>query len=217
MTMFPEIDQALVGAARSQMGLGVMVRMRRSPRKGAIVVFAALAVTSSAMAAATGVVDIPTSKEGAMTPTEAVPAVQQDITSNFALFREQAASPLPAHVAAQVGSSGRFGRNAALARRIDTVAGAGWVIPGDRFLCIAVPTLTGGFATSCVATAVAVAHGLGIRLDAADGHAIDTLVVPDGARAQVSTPTGARTLTPGPDGVVSQRAARGTSGPRITR
>jgi hypothetical protein len=118
-----------------------------------------------------------------ITPTAAVRAVEPDAMSAFRLLRNEAPSPVPADVAAQVASPRQFGRNAALARTIDTPTGTGWVIPGAGFICIAVPDSVDGWSTSCLPTKVAAERGLGIGLTKADGRSVETLLVPDGASA----------------------------------
>jgi hypothetical protein len=117
------------------------------------------------------------------TPTAAVTAVQPDAQAAFKLLRTVAPTPMPPDVADAVGSPQRFGRNPALARSIQTPTGKGWVIPGDGFLCIAVPDPVDGWGTTCLPTAVAAQRGLGIGLTAANGKSVETLLVPDGAAA----------------------------------
>lgn len=111
--------------------------------------------------------------------TTAVPAVQQQILENFAIFREQGATPMPADVAEQVASPKRFGRNPDLARKIATVTGDGWVIPGDGFVCIAMPDPVDGFATSCLPTQIVAERGLYVSLSGGKG-------IPAGASAQTA-------------------------------
>ena len=155
-----------------------------------------------------------------------VPVVQDEIRENFALFRNEAATPMPPDIAVQIGSSTRYGRNSALARTIATPYGTGWVTPGDGYLCIAVPDPVDGYGSSCVPTELAVARGLVLRLggvgakgapfETADeaGETLDTMVLPDGAKAVA----GSRTLSANANGVVSDRN-RGGAGPmpKLTR
>jgi hypothetical protein len=143
-----------------------------------------------------------------LTPTKAVATIQTDIASAFPLFDETAAaSRMPASVVAQVGSSLRYGRNAALARPVDTPNGTGWVIPGDGYLCLAVPDPVNGYGSTCLPTAVAATRGLWLRLGGAraDGKVVDTVVVPRSMEAVETTPaqTGKVPLTRTGDGVAS--------------
>lgn len=119
-------------------------------------------------------------------PTVAVGELQSEILENFALFRERAAGNMPEHIAEQVGSPERYGRDPALARAIKTVTGTGWVIPGDGYLCLAVPDPIDGYGTSCVPTEVAVRQGLALTLSGniPNGQAAETLVIADGVRAR---------------------------------
>lgn len=111
--------------------------------------------------------------------TTAVPNVEPAITQSFRLFREQAAEPMPAEVAAQVGSPARFGRNPQLARKVKTVTGDGWVIPGNGWICIAIPDPVDSYATSCQPTEVVAARGLYVGLSGGEG-------IPPGKSAQVA-------------------------------
>ena len=123
-----------------------------------------------------------------VTTTTPVPVVQSDITNNFVLFRDQPASPIPPDIAARVASSERFGRNADLARSIQTPHGTGWVIPGDHWLCIVMPDPVDGYGESCNPTSTAIERGLWIRLagDSPDAKASDALLVPDGTQVHTS-------------------------------
>lgn len=149
--------------------------------------------------------------------TRAVASVQPQISDNFALFRNQPASAVPAELVEQIASPQRHGRNAALARTIQTPYGTGWVVPGDGFVCIAVPTTTQGHATSCVPTAVALKRGLWLRLvgDRADGKALDTLMVPDRTEVRVHGATDDTALVPSSNGVVGELVDTDGSGPRL--
>lgn len=113
--------------------------------------------------------------------TAPVAEVSPDLTDNFVLFREKQAGQMPALVRSQIASSEHFGRNAALARQIDTSTGTGWVIPGDGSVCIAAPDPVDGFGTTCSPIEMAISRGLWIRLS--DGKvAHDTLLAPDQKR-----------------------------------
>lgn len=111
--------------------------------------------------------------------TTAVPAVQQQILDQFRIFRDQMPSAIPTDVAEQIASPKRWGRNPNLARKIKTVTGDGWVIPGDGFLCIAIPDPVDGFGTTCQPTQMAAARGLQVGLSGGKG-------VPAGKSAQVA-------------------------------
>lgn len=142
----------------------------------------------------------PSPAEAGQSGTTAVPVVQEEIEKNFAIFRTQEPATMPADVQLQVGSADRYGRNAALARSFATPYGAGWVIPGDGTVCIAVPTTTKGYASSCIPTSLAVERGLWIRVGSADGKVLDTMVVPDGTTAA----SGSKELATTPSGVASE-------------
>ncbi|HEU4976503.1 MAG TPA: hypothetical protein VFT50_15530 [Baekduia sp.] len=119
--------------------------------------------------------------------TTAVSEVQPELRASFALFRDRPASGMPEAVAAQVGSPRRFGRNPALARAINTVTGTGWVIPGDGFVCVAVPDPVDGYGTTCMPTSLAAQRGVSIALwgNLPGGQAAETMLVPDGTRVVV--------------------------------
>jgi hypothetical protein len=134
--------------------------------------------------AAEGDGTVPTKASVVAPPTTAVLSVDPGAAAAFKLLRTTPPSQMPADVAAMVASPDRFGRNAALARAIETPTGTGWVIPGAGFLCIAVPDPVDGWGTSCVPTKVGVRRGLAIGLTAADGRSTETLLVPDGATAE---------------------------------
>lgn len=112
-----------------------------------------------------------------------IAAVEPEAREAFRLLRDVAPSAMPADVVEQVGSSARYGRNPALARKISTPTGDGWVIPGKGYICIAVDDAGYGWGTSCVPTEVAARRGLAIGLMDASGRSKETLVVPDGKTA----------------------------------
>jgi hypothetical protein len=150
----------------------------------------ALAVAAVAAIASAGVALAGESNESASVTRAsdapviaAVRAVQPQAKAAFKLLRDVAPSQPPADVIEQVGSPTRYGRNAALARKIRTATGEGWVIPGDGYLCIAIEDPGIGWGTSCVPTAVAAERGLAIGLTGADGRSKETLLVPDGKSA----------------------------------
>lgn len=115
----------------------------------------------------------------APTPTTAVATVPAAAEANFRLFREQPATPMPAEVAAQIGSPKRFGRNPNLARKIKTVTGDGWVIPGNGWVCIAIPDPVDSYGTTCQPISDAVRRGIVIGLSGGAG-------IPAGKSAQVA-------------------------------
>lgn len=145
--------------------------------------------------------------------TAAVPSVQTAIENTFAIFRNQAPDAMPPSVQAQVGSPERHGRNASLARSFDTPYGTGWIIPGDGAVCIAVPTTTNGYGTSCIPTELAVERGLWLRVGSASGKNLDTLIVPDGASAA----SGGKRLSAASNGVVTEVSSGNDAPPRVTR
>lgn len=122
--------------------------------------------------------------------TTAVVGVQQPIEESFKIFRDQVATPMPAEIAAQIGSPKRFGRNSDLARKIKTVTGDGWVIPGDGWLCLAMPDPVDGYGTSCLPTQIAAKQGLYVGLSGgkgiAAGMSAQTALVSDAMARTVS-------------------------------
>lgn len=169
---------------------------------------AATAAVASAWPAATNghsdVTSVAGPATGPLSVAEAVKEVQRDISTHFRLFRIQPAAPMPPDVALAIASPSRFGRNAELARGVATPNGPGWVIPGDGYICIAVPDPVDGYAESCTATEVAVKQGLWVALEGegTDAEAIDTILVPDGARAFQHAPSGPQRLEDTPTGVL---------------
>lgn len=117
----------------------------------------------------------------ATTPIASMP---REITDHFRLFRDQLAAAMPPEIERVIASSDKYGRNARFARSISTPNGTGWVIPGDGYICLAVPDPVDGYGESCVRTSVALERGVWLRLagDAPDSRAVDTIVVPDGAK-----------------------------------
>lgn len=154
----------------------------------AAVVVGTVVATSTAVAAIQDDGDRPTDIRAAMTaatPTRAVSDVDPVLVASFGLFRDRPASGMPADAVAQVGSPNRFGRNPALARQIETVTGAGWVIPGDGFVCIVMPDPIDGYGTSCLPVEAAVGRGLSLSMggNMPNGKVAEVLLVPDGKRA----------------------------------
>jgi hypothetical protein len=149
------------------------------------VAIAGVAAVASAGVALAGQSDEPASVAPALEAATSAPvtAVEPEAKAAFKLLRNAPATLPPAEVVEQVGSPGRFGRNPALARRISTPTGVGWVIPGRGYLCIAIEDPGVGWGTSCVPTTVAIKRGVGIGLTDADGRSKETLVVPDGKTA----------------------------------
>lgn len=122
-----------------------------------------------------------------------ITAVEPEAKAAFKVLRDVAPSAMPADVVEQVGSSARYGRNPALARKISTPTGDGWVIPGKGYVCIAVDDTGYGWANSCVPTDVAAQRGLAIGLMDAKGRTKETLLVPDGkTAAEVEGPPSTR-------------------------
>lgn len=194
-------------------------RARRSRRVLTSLCVIVVVGGATAAYAAVGGIDFskfPTPREAEAIKTSAVPLVQDQIKDSFALFRDQPPSPIPAELVEQIASPQRHGRNAALARSIQTANGAGWAIPGDGYLCLAVPTTARSYATTCVPTELAIDRGLWLRLSGAreDGKALDTIVVPVSVDTVIS---GASELEVPKTGVVSEFVdADSTSGPRPT-
>ena len=151
--------------------------------------------------------------------TTAVPAVEDAITRHFALFRNQEASPVPAHLVPMIASPDRFGRNAVLARKIATVHGTGWVIPGAGYVCLAVPGPV-TYGVTCRPTELAVKEGLWGRFhgERLGDEVVETLVVPDGNKVLEQRPSGdvSQTLLPSEDGVISRVITGNDTTPVVT-
>jgi hypothetical protein len=152
--------------------------------------------------------------------TTAVSSVDDSVVRSFRLFREREASPVPAHLVHMIASPTRFGRNPVLARSIDTPYGTGWVIPGDGYLCLAVPGPIGNYGVTCSPTEVAVKEGLWGRHSGQDQNdeVLETLVVPDGNKVLELAPDGrvVTTLTPSAVGVVSEILSTNETTPAVT-
>lgn len=175
---------------------------------GSITALGAVSATPAAPTAATSpAVD-------STTPTVATPTVQPEIAAHFALFRDQPAAPIPAGIATGIASPSRFGRNPALARSIDTPTGRGWVIPGDGYLCIAIPDPVDGYGESCNTAGRAIAHGLWVRLagDGPSSKAVDAFIVPDGTTVRAQP--GRKTSSAGV-GVVTRTGVASDAQPTI--
>jgi hypothetical protein len=143
-------------------------------RFGASVVLAVALCASIAVAGGAG-------QAAVATAPQPVATVPPEVREHFALFRTQRATPLPLEVAEAAGSPLFFGRNANLARRISTVSGTGWVIPGHDHLCVVVPDPVEGYGTVCSANSWVKDHGLVIGLTGASygGNTAVTVVAPD--------------------------------------
>jgi len=137
-------------------------------------------------------------------PITAVPA---GVTEQFAVFARPA-DGLPDKVAARVGARDNFGRNTALARRIETINGYGWVTPGDGWLCLTVPAPGGIEAVGCSPTETAAAKGLWVRVGTPGAsQAIDTVVTPVGVKA---VQFGPKQVSVSRDGVASAEVSTET-------
>jgi hypothetical protein len=115
---------------------------------------------------------------------------------------------MPDAIAREVASSHRFGRNPALARQITTANGRGWVVPGDRHICIVVPDRVDGFATSCTPLDWALRTGVMIELRDADGSGSMTMLAPDGKGVVMSEAGEGTTKLDAKAGLVSRSVAR---------
>ncbi len=167
-------------------------------------VVATIAVTGSALAVTTpGGRDSAVERSIVGPRTTAVASVSPEIERTLSVFRTRTATPVPAKLVPRIASPTKYGRNAALARRIETVTGTGYVIPGDGYVCIVVPDPVDGYGSTCSTVEDIKKRGLYIGLKEgaipAGKHA-QTLVVPDGATASV----------PGASGSPVRRAANAT-------
>jgi hypothetical protein len=117
-----------------------------------------------------------------------VASVSAEMMANFAIFRERPPVSMPADVAAMMASPARFGRNANLAREISTPHGTGWIVPGDKMLCIIVPDPVDSYGTGCNTLASSLVRGLVLAMrDGPRGPGTSTALIPDGARATLSS------------------------------
>lgn len=135
----------------------------------------------------------------------AIGAVQADQAQTLRVLRRarRASDAVPAVVATEIAGPERFGRNAALARAIDTPTGRGWVVPGDDTVCLVAADPVDGWATTCAPTSVVAAEGLTLGLADGDGSTAVALV-PDGAEVSVETDDHrTEELTPDASGVVA--------------
>lgn len=144
-----------------------------------------------------------------------VHAVDHAIASSFAVFRSSGNSEkMPTEVAAEVASPDRYGRNADLARGLETINGPGWIIPGNQSLCLAVPDPIDGYGMSCVSSDWASKFGVFVVMVSGDrpAEARVTMLVPDGAEVQASRGISRSTdIGPDVDGVVNVLAEAGSS------
>lgn len=132
--------------------------------------------------------------DAAQAPTTAVQKVDPALERAFALLRTRTATPVPDALVDQFASPARYGRNPALARQIETVTGTGWVIPGNGYLCIAIPDPVDGYGSTCSRTEDVLRRGLYIGLRGGkvpDGQAAQTILAPDGAAVKVVGDDGA--------------------------
>lgn len=160
------------------------MRRLRVPRYAAVAALFAVGLT---VAAGIGHLSPGATASITSAPTP-VPAISGDIREGFSIFRELPAAAMPADIATTLASPERFGRNAALAREIDTKFGRGWVVPGDDAICVIVPDGSGGYGTSCNTVESALQRGVlvGMR-DREAGTGYEIVLVPDGAEATLST------------------------------
>lgn len=144
--------------------------------------------------------------------------VSAEISSSFSIFRNQPASPPPAEVTEAAVPPSFFGANAALARKIETTTGTGWVVPARDRLCLVQPDPVDGYGTACTTLALAKTAGLYIALRSHPelGRSTSTHVVPDGGVLEATNPSGElevvadRRQLRARDGVVSLDVPAGT-------
>jgi hypothetical protein len=86
--------------------------------------------------------------------------------------------------------------------------GRGWVVPGDRHICIVVPDRVDGFATSCTPLDWALRTGVMIELRDADGSGSMTMLAPDGKGVVMSEAGEGTTKLDAKAGLVSRSVAR---------
>lgn len=122
----------------------------------------------------------------------AVAEISPEISASFAIFRDQPASPPPAEVSRSAVPPSFLGANAALARRIETTTGTGWVVPARDHLCVVQPDPVDGYGSVCTALTRVKRSGLyiGLREDPRFGGGSATYVVPDGADLTATTARG---------------------------
>lgn len=154
-----------------------------------------LGATTVAGLAAAALIVGPAGAEDAPDPVSVAPtavqpapvtAVQSDQFRQLRVLRRARrlsdAMPLGAQ---RMASPARFGRNPWLSRAIETPTGKGWVVPGDKTVCMVIPDPVDGYAMSCAPTSVVLSAGLTVGLADADSSVAVTLV-PDQARVVVT-------------------------------
>lgn len=116
-------------------------------------------------------------------------AMDSALVDSFSIFRSPvtAGDSMPSEAVASAASPERYGRNARLAKGIDTVNGRGWVVPGNDAICLVVPDPVDGYGSSCVSEAYATKFGVIVGMIAPqDPKAVRvSMLLPDGASAEV--------------------------------
>jgi hypothetical protein len=189
-----------------------MLSRRKTLIAGGATLASAIAIGGAALAGAApgaGEAPAPSATEQALfgPTTKAVATVSPEIQGTLSIFRTRTATPVPAALVPRIASPTKYGRNAALARQIQTVTGTGYVIPGDGYVCIVVPDPVDGYGSTCSAIDDVKRRGLYIGLTEgaipAGKHA-QTVVVPDGATASVPGKSGAASKSSSTAGVISE-------------
>ena len=172
-------------------------RLRRVSRRSVVLALLAAAVPVTVTGTVVTLSDAPPPREAPLPPLGAGPggrvipraplvALPAAVGAAYSRLTHAAA-------AAERGDTGirniaanakQFGLSPDQARVLATVNGQRvWLIPGNGYLCIAIPDPGVGWGTSCVPTADATQRGLAIGLTSANGKTAATLLVPDGASA----------------------------------
>lgn len=135
------------------------------------------------------------SNEGAMPdprPTQVATmalTVDPDLVDSFSVLRvrDTPGDSMPADAISATASPERYGRNAQLAKGVDTINGRGWVVPGHEAICLVVPDPVDGYGSSCVSAAYATKFGVIVGMVAPeDPETVRvSMLLPDGANVKV--------------------------------
>lgn len=116
-------------------------------------------------------------------------AVDSALVDSFSIFRAPATTgdSMPSEVVASAASPERYGRNARLAKGVETVNGPGWVVPGNDAICLVVPDPVDGYGSSCVSAAYGTKFGVIVGMIAPREPKVVriSMLLPDGANAEV--------------------------------
>lgn len=143
-------------------------------------------------------------------------AVQPDQANALRVFARSRGphDAMPAGARSLIGNSVHSGRNVELSRRVSTPSGAGWAIPGNGTVCLAVPDAVDGFGVSCAETSQARKRGVAVIAISPDAPqaAKLTMLSPTGSDVTAEMADGStRELSADDEGVVSVTLTGATS------